>query len=617
MNESIKHRWPDDGGVFFGKIDTYQVALGQRRLSIIDLSEAWHQPMYYEKTKWASNDHFHPGEKYDSVIVFNGEIYNHLDIQNELVEKGYVFSTHSDTEVILASYDAWWIDCVERFNWMWAFVLFDTKKNHFFCSRDRFWKKPFYFYCTETDFIFSSEIKWILEHKDLTLNRKENISEEAIDFYFTTGNIPAPFTIYKNIKKLEAGHNILLRPWDDGLAFGESRFYDIPDFSPVDDRQKLIDEGRVLLEDAVKIRMFSADVPVWAFLSWGLDSSSVVAEMMKFTDRAKLHTFSIGFDGRYDETPYINIVKDAFGTNHHHKYFREEDFREILKNISYYYDEPFADYSSFPMLFVSQLARQYVTVSLSGDGWDEIFGGYMMHQVAAQMKIIYSLPLWIRNFFATIIPKTNNNLSILSKMKEAFRVSTFPKEDFYAELGWSTLYRPSSYKVWTREKLKVLLGKNHWDFTQTIIDFDLLYNTIPDNFLVKVDRASMSQGLEVRSPFLDYRFVEYSRRLPVKWKVNSTSRKILMKEIITGIVPDAIVKRPKQWFEPPITDWILEDEYMQNMQDGLEVLFQDGIISKEWYIFYKDQVFANKNQVFNVFKIKLFLLLDWREKWIH
>ena len=195
---------------------------------------------------------------------------------------------------------------------------------------------------------------------------------------------------------------------------------------------------------------------------------------------------------------------------------------------------------------MSELARQDVTVALSGDGGDEIFGGYFMHKVAAQMEYLYALPLCVRKFLSKIVPSTSNNLSLLSKLKEALRVSTFPKEDFYAELGGSTLYRPESYKTWTREKLSYLLEKNHGNFTQTIIDFDLLYNTIPDNFLVKVDRASMTHSLEVRSPFLDFRFVELARRIPVKWKVTTSKTKILMRDIIQDIVPDVIVNRPKQ-----------------------------------------------------------------------
>ncbi len=617
MNQALHHRGPDDTGAdIFSLRDGFQAALGQARLSIIDLSPRGHQPMYYTHGHWASNDRFEKQEHYDLAITFNGEIYNYLDVKKELTEAGYAFTTGSDTEVILASYHYWWDKCVEKWNGMWALVLLDMRDGSVFVSRDRLGKKPLYYYLDGERFVFSSELKGILSHEDLTLAKKENINPEAIDFFFTTGYIPAPHTIYKNVKKLEAWHNMLLQFMDGKIVMTDSMYYEIPDFTPSDDRMKLIEDGRNLLEDAVKIRMFSADVPVWAFLSWWLDSSTVVALMTHHVEKEKLHTFSIGFDGKYDETPYVDIVKDAFGTLHHHEYFREGDFEKMIDTIAYHYDEPFWDYSSFPTTFVSRLAREHVTVSLSWDGGDEVFGWYMMHQIAAQMEILYRLPLFVRKFFAKIIPATSNNLSLLSKLREAFRVSTFPKEDFYAELGGSTLYRPESYKAWTREKLRYLLAKNRGNFVETIINFDLLYNTIPDNFLVKVDRASMSQSLEVRSPFLDYRFIKYARTIPTKWKVNTRKTKILMRDIIAPLVPRAIVSRGKKWFEPPITQWILSEKYTSELNTGLEELYSLGIISTEWYEFYRDHALVSDNQVYNVFKIKLFLLNRWKKRWI-
>ncbi len=617
MNQSLLHRGPDDQGTHISLFWTdFSFAFGQARLSIVDLSPAGHQPMFYSKDTGAFNENFHPNDSHDLSIVFNGEIYNYSELRKELEDLGYIFATHSDTEIILAWYLAWGTDAVKKFNGMWAFCLHDASKDIFYCSRDRFGKKPFYYYESSDEFIFSSEIKWILEHSELGINKKENINPEALDFYFTVGYIPAPITIYKNIRKLEAWENLIIRNTDGKLEFERSHYYEIPDFAPEENRERLIQEWKELLADAVKIRMFSADVPVGAFLSGGLDSSSVVAEMTKHTEKSKLHTFSVGFEWRYDETPYIDIVKNAFGTNHHHAYFIETDFEKILEHISFNYDEPFGDYSSFPTTFVSELARKDVTVALSWDGGDEIFGGYMMHKVAAQMEYLYILPVALRRFFSKYIPETRNNLSLLSKLKEAFRVSLFPKEDFYAELGGSTLYRPESYKLWTRMRLRYLLKKNNGSFTQSIIDFDLLYNTIPDNFLVKVDRASMTHSLEVRNPFLDYRFVELARRIPVKWKVTTNKTKILMRDIIAGIVPDAIVSRPKQGFEPPIAEWILGDVYIASMKKWLEELYSQGILSSEWYSFYKDSVFSGNNQVFNVFKIKLFLLLKWKKQWI-
>ena len=333
MNTTIEHRGPDDHGIFMRQNDTITLGLGQDRLSIVDLSPAGHQPMFYSRASGAHSASFHPSDDQSLALVFNGEIYNFADLKTELQSLGYTFSTHSDTEVIFASYLEWGTDCVNRFNGMWAFALYDEKKDILFCSRDRFGKKPFYYFHDGRDFIFSSEIKGILVH-----NIPREIDPEAIDFYFTTGFIPAPWSIYKSVRKIEAGHNLIINT--KTLEIQNERYYEIPEYTPTYDRNALIQEGKSLLEDATKIRMF-ADVPVGAFLSGGLDSSSVVAEMTKFVKKENLHTFSIGFEGKYDETPYITVVKDAFGTNHHHEYFKEKDFEGMIDGIQHFYDEPF------------------------------------------------------------------------------------------------------------------------------------------------------------------------------------------------------------------------------------------------------------------------------------
>ena len=650
MNQAIIHRGPDDNWWCLKIISDDNrwskiVWLWQVRLSIIDLSDAGFQPMFYDKNVGCFSQKHNPqaleeiGEK-SIRIVFNGEIYNYQEIRWDLINKWYNFSSNSDTEVILASYLERWQDCVSRFNGMRAFALYDPAKQELFCSRDRLGKKPFYYYFDGSQFIFSSEIKGILEHKELKINIKENIDSEALDFYFTMGYIPSPWTIYKNIKKLEARHSLKLKIENWKLKITEGCYYEIPEYKPINNKQALLEEGKKLLEESVKIRMFTSDVPVWAFLSWWLDSSSVVAEMRKHITpsypskiegrkestssileedgRSKnLHTFSIGFEGKkYDESHYVHIVEKAFGTKHHHEYFREKDFERMIDDISFYYDEPFADYSNFPTRFVCELAKKDVTVSLSGDGGDEIFGGYMMHQVGAQMTIIRKLPRCLRQILYYAAPKTSNNLSIFSKIKEAFRVSLLPPEKFYASVGWSTLYKPEIYKKRTEEKFTEILKATHGNFTQAMIDFDFFYNTLADNFLVKTDRASMAQPMEIRSPFLDIRWIERGRKTPTKWKVNRRKTKILMREIIKDIVPDEIIHRSKQGFEPPIKDWILQEKYMKEIQSWIEVLTKNSILSSQWKEFYENQVFTQNNSVFNVYKVKLFLLIKWYEKWV-
>ncbi len=365
MNQAIIHRWPDDQWFFVQQESDATLAQGQVRLAIIDLSDAWFQPMFYDRYGWAFSAK-HNSSILDDIgeksirIVFNWEIYNYQEIREDLITKWYNFSSNSDTEVILASYLEYWTDCVNHFNGMRSFALYDPSKKELFCSRDRFWKKPFYYYFDGKQFIFSSELKWILEHKELAINTKENISSEALDFYFTTWFIPAPWTIYKNIKKLEARHSLTIKITDTLLYLNDSCYYEIPEYAPIYDKKALLSEGKSLSEDAVKIRMFTSDVPVGAFLSWWLDSSSVVAEMTKWVDKKKLNTFSIWFEWKYDESHYIHIVEKAFWTNHHHAYFKESDFERMIDDISFYYDEPFADYSNFPTRFVSELARKNV-----------------------------------------------------------------------------------------------------------------------------------------------------------------------------------------------------------------------------------------------------------------
>ena len=621
MNKSIIHRGSNWQWIFVENKKWKQIWLWQVRLSIIDLSDAWFQPMYYDKNVWCFSEKYNSEyiDKYWNTalkIVFNWEIYNYQDLKSKLMGKWYKFTSKTDTEVILASYIEWWKDCVNKFNWMWSFVIYDPENAELFCSRDRLWKKPFYYYFDGEQFIFSSEIKWILKHKELKINRKENIDSEAIDFYFTTWYIPAPWTIYKNVKKLEARHSMIIsidKSWK--LSLKDECYYKIPKYEPINDKKGLIEEWKKLLEETVKDRMFTSDVPVWANLSGWLDSSSVVAEMTKRVDKEKLHTFSIWFEWKYDESKYIHIVEKAFWTNHHHEYFEESDFEKILSDIYYYYDEPFWDYSNFPTTFVSQLAKKHVTVVLTWDGWDEIFGGYMMHQVWAQMSIIWKIPRFLRKKIYYIIPRTKNNLSILSKLKEAFRVSLLPKEEFMWNIWWSSLYKPKVYVDWAKEKMSEILEADGWNFTQAMIDFDLFYNTLADNFLVKTDRASMSQSLEYRSPFCDVRWIQWWRKCPTKRKTNRYNTKILMKEIIKDIVPKEVVNRGKQWFKPPIDKRILWNAYQDKIIKSINEYYNEKILSKNRYDVLLKQIKMN-NVLWWDMSIRFYLFILRYEKWI-
>lgn len=588
MTDTLSHRGPDQSGYF---VDAH-VSLGHRRLSIIDLSEKGKQPMHTKDNELA--------------IVFNGEIYNFQDLRKEL-EKEFSFTSASDTEVILYAYKKWGIDCFKKFNGMWAICLYDKTAHKLVLSRDRLGKKPLYYYWDEKNIIFGSELKALLEH-DIPIK----INKEALDFYFTVGYIPSPMSIYHDVCKVEPRQVIEIELKEKKLK--KSYYYDFPTYEPVYDKERLINEGRALLKDSTRLRMIS-DVPVGAFLSGGLDSSAVMATMADFTDISKLHTFSIGFEGKeHDETKYMEIVSRALKTQHHHQYFTETEFEALFDKIYHYYDEPFADFSNFPTFEVSKLARKYVTVSLSGDGGDEIFGGYPFHKIAARLELIRKIPRWMRRIALAVWPK-RKDMSLIGQIHEGLRLSFIPDEKFFAEIGSEVLYRPKVVQDWSRKNMRKMLEICKGNFVEAVIKYDLFYQTLADNYLVKTDRASMANSLEIRSPFLDVRVIDYSMKIPTKWKVSPWKTKIIMRDIIKGIVPEAIRTRGKQGFTPPIMNWVKKPKYQEELKLAHQKLFEAGVVSKEWHDFYEDRVFSSDNKLFDSHKVKLLLLWKWWEQW--
>jgi len=610
MNNMIKHRGPDDEGIYLNE----KISLGQVRLAIIDITDAGHQPMYYSKETGACSLKHQPQNisQCKTTLVFNGEIYNFIDIRKELELNNYKFTTQSDSEVILAAYDMWGVDCVKQFNGVWAFCIYDEIKNILFLSRDRLGVKPLHYYYDDDKFIFSSEIKGIITHKEININYKKNISNDAVSLYFSLGYIPAPWTIYDNVYKLESSHNMIFDLSSNKILYNIT-YYELPKYNPIYNKKELIRKGKKLLEDATKIRMYS-DVPVGAFLSGGLDSTTVVNEMCKFTNITKLHTFSIGFDGKYDESKYINIAKNYFKTNHHHEYFKQEDFDNLINNYIFTYDEPFSDYSGFPTIFLSKLAKKDVTVSLSGDGGDEIFGGYNIHLIGARMELLYKIPKLLRLIISQIpIKKNLGGFASFYLFKEACKLSLYQKEKFFSKVLLNESIKTKIHDEWTEERMKYCLNKGNGNLCEGLRIFDLLGNSLSDNFLVKVDRASMSEALEVRSPFLDYRFVEYSQTIPTKWKTNIKTTKIIMKEIIKSIIPNEIVKRKKQGFTPPIADWINNDKYIPYLIKAKNLL---NTINPQIALFYNDKVLQSNNRLYDNYKIRLYLFYVWWEKWV-
>ena len=591
MNKVLKHRGPDSSGIYSDN----SITLGHDRLSIIDLSEKGNQPMEYE----------HKGRKV--VIIHNGEIYNFLELRKELAEKGYNFKSKTDTDVILAGYLEWGFDCVNKFNGLWAFCIYDVDKKLLFLSRDRFGKKPLYYYFDGERFIFSSEIKGILVHD---IDRK--LSKEAINLYFTlpySGFIPAPYSIYQNIRKLKRSENLIFDLQKKKSKL--NKYYEFPGYNPKNNKEKLIKKGEDLLDDSTRLRLIS-DVPVGAFLSGGLDSSSVVGTMANYIDLKNLHTFSIGFEGKYDETPYMQEVVEYYGTKHHHQYFGINDLFKLIgnkkgnKNIYYYFDEPFGDTSMFPIYELSKFAKKYVTVSLSGDGGDEMFGGYNNHKRAAQLQFMRKIPGFIRKLAYRVIPE-DKSFGKIWQLKKGLKLSLSAEKDYFKYLGEGAFYINKDYLKWIEPKWESELIKNK-NFVESAIKMDTKHITLPDHFLTKVDRASMAHSLEVRSPYLDYRFADLGSEIPVKWKTNTSKTKIMMREIIKERVPEKIVKRGKQGFTPPIIEWFEEDKDLNSLFDDCwrEFLKIDEIKGNNELVRYLDKILICNNKVYrNSGKIKV------------
>lgn len=599
MNESLKHRGPDGSSYYNCDILT----LGHTRLSIIDLSELATQPMTYEFNN----------QKY--IIVFNGEIYNYLEIKNRLLKTGkYAFSSTSDTEVLIASYIEWGEKCVHEFNGMWAFAIYNVQNSRLFLSRDRLGVKPLYYFSKNGKFIFSSELKGILEHKNFFEVSQSAISLDSVDLYFSLGYIPAPFTIFSEIAKLEGGWNMNVDLLS-GEIISKYKYYIFPVSDPTFSKEELILEGKNLLIDSVKLRMRS-DVDVGAFLSGGLDSTSIVSVMSSFTDIEKLHTFSIGFDElKYDETKYINIAKDYFNTNHHHHIFDEVDFAQNIDNYSHFFDEPFADYSALAGLKVSQLASMHSKVVLSGDGGDEVFGGYPIYNVGVVFDKLIQLPYSIRKILSSAI----NLLSIRShwiiKLQELIELSLSEKKYFYAKLLESQRYKPMIYQEWTSKNLDEALNFGNNSMPEGLRIFDLIFNTLSNNYLTKVDRTSMSKSIEVRSPFLDYRFVEFSQKIPSYLKVNLNDTKILMKSIISDLIPEEILLRKKMGFTPPIHKWMYRFLTQDRFETCLSYLknFNPELTTFYKNVYYKADFSSNREYEL----IKLILFVNWYEYWVN
>src|SRR5690554_493242 len=512
-----------------------QVVFGHNRLAIIDLDERSNQPFTYQ-------NHIH--------LVFNGEIYNFMDIKNVLKLKGYKFNTTSDTEVICAAYLEYGEDCINLFNGMFAFVIYDEIKNVFFGARDRLGQKPFYYFHNGKEFEFASQLSVIqMHHSNLTISKK------SISLYFAWGVIPDPYSIFNEIKKLKAGHSFIF-DLNTGV-FEEKEYWDIDYKGKKAFKGNFKDAVEILdntLKDAVKIRLF-ADVPVGIFLSGGVDSSLVAALATKST-QSKIRTFSVKFiEQGFDESVYAQQVADHLKTDHHVIECNYEEGKALIKNFHYYFDEPFSDSSAIPSMLLAKHTKEKVTVALSGDTGDENFIGYHKYNWMRIGQKINILPLFFRKFFGSIL-----NLSSNYKVKVIAQAITYKNSNDAYLASMTKLdssWIKSNIDVFDLEEIKYIDHSNK-NLMERISDFDLKSYLIWD-INTKVDRATMAFSLEARSPLLDYRVVEFARSLPTSFKFKGKNQKRILKEVLYKYVPKEIFNRSKSGFGVPFSEWFRTD----------------------------------------------------------
>ncbi|PPK52729.1 asparagine synthase (glutamine-hydrolyzing) [Marinobacter persicus] len=575
MGQAIVHRGPDAGAIYLDD----RIGLCHRRLSILDLSDAGTQPMVSTSGRY--------------VIVFNGEIYNFAQLRRELEQQGVVFHTRTDTEVLLELYERRGEACLERLNGMFAFAIWDRQGGELFMARDRLGKKPLYYWFGEGQLAFASEIKALLE---LPFFRPA-LRPDAVKDFFAYQYVPDPKTIYQDVFKLEPGCWLKT----DGLNTITGRYWELS-FHPLVGRSvgQIEDELFGLIDEAVCQRMIS-DVPLGAFLSGGVDSSAVVGLMAGHAPRP-VTTCAIGFDSeRFDEVHYARQVAQQFGTDHH-EFTVRDNVAERLESIARYFDEPFADASFVPTWFVSQLARQQVTVALAGDGGDENFAGYSKYQTDAVENRLRSLvPGTLRHHLLPPLAGiagcfrhtlTNKAQTLMETLAQEPDTGFFMSNCFFRQSVWDRLVTPE-FAASTRDYDPADVTRKHYreapadDHLSRILYTDIK-TYLPGDILVKVDRMSMANSLETRAPLLDYRVVEYAASIPAGLKLRGKEGKAILKSSFRRLLPDDILYRKKMGFSVPLAQWLrreirpLADELLTDPEGGLARCFDMGEVKKLW-----------------------------------
>lgn len=576
----LHQRGPD-----FQDLKNYdQVTLGHARLSIIDLYERSNQPFDYG----------------DISITFNGEIYNFLELKEDLKKEGYKFETTSDTEVICALYLSKGKECVDFLNGMFAFVIYDKKENTLFGARDRMGQKPLYYFYDKNHLEFSSSLYAVASGNNLELDRN------AIKAYLEWGYVPEPMSMFKKVYKLEPGYAFSFSL--NNRSFEKWQYWDIPgDYTEEISFSSALDTLDSILTKSVKSRMIS-DVSLGVFLSGGVDSSLIAAIAQK-NSQEKLKTFCIGFEeSQFDESKYAENIADYLGTDHTTIILSCDKGKDLIKNMQSYYDEPHDDTSDLGQLLLSEATRKHVTVALSGDGGDEFFLGYNQYQIAEEKRKLYSIPALFRSLFSLPFALSNNHkYFLISKALKLKSIEEFHRI-YYSQLDrrWLTFER------FKQENEKYMFSKK--PLLERLSDFDIKTYMCGD-ILTKVDRATMAYSLEARSPILDYKVLEFAKKLPVEYKYKNGQKKTILRELLSRYLPKELYERPKQGFAIPVSKWFRNElkPYL------LEILTKDAFadIPEIEYDFFKkimnDHFTGKWNNTSKIYRV--LMLVQWLKKY--
>lgn len=619
-NSTLKHRGPNDAGLYHD--ERFGIGLGHRRLSIIDLSPAGQQPMR------SANG--------EAVIVYNGEIYNFLQLRKQLIARGWRFRSSTDTEVVLNAYLEWGEECLSRFTGMFAFAIWDYRKQELFMARDRMGKKPLYYYLAPNILLFASELKAIMAFKEFP----RNVDEEALPLFLHYQYIPEPRSVFQNTYKLSPASYVVFKDFE----LRKHAYWSLPPALTHEAADQVDESAAILaldhlLTQSVADRLVS-DVPIGALLSGGIDSSLVVALMQK-VNSTPIRTFSIGFsDEQYNEAPWARKIANHIGTFHTELYVDSHQAIDFIPRLCSIYDEPFADSSAIPTCLVSKLTRESVTVALSGDGGDEQFAGYTRYWMVQQTsKFLSRIPRGLSKTTAHLLQRIPTSLmetfylAMRDRLPLRFQVANF-QDKWQKVLRLLSANRLSeNYRrticIWEAEEILQLIGMplpksrfeeifaqtEHWSTLRRVMSVDQA-TYLTDCMLTKVDRAGMAAGLEIRAPLLDHRLIEFTSQLPDHFKFRKDTGKYLLKRVLAKYVPEYLFDRPKMGFGVPMAQWLRGPlksfmlDYLSADRLKKERLYNHALIDRT----VDEHLCGRYNHQHRLWALLIWQL--WRERWL-